>query len=186
MKSLDPKIERVISKCLKPEVDERPVSALAVAARCLAAIRSRPLSRPAKRHHPRWWRLRAVATSFRFARRWLRPAWIVLSLLAVVLLYQRVILLNRVPLPKPPAALQDRAQRLASLGFDPAAAVDTASGLGLSLDYARFIEATSTAPIGGTSFAQCGPRHSSSGTAPVLSCLFRGEPRFPSAERIRR
>ena len=31
VKSLDPKIERVIAKCLKPEADERPVSALAVA-----------------------------------------------------------------------------------------------------------------------------------------------------------
>ena len=74
-------------------------------------------------------------------------AWIVLSLVAVVLVYQRVMLLNRVPLPKPPAALEDRAQEaLTSLGFDPAGAVDRASGLGLSLDYARFIDATSTAP----------------------------------------
>ena len=39
VKSLDPKIERVIAKCLKPEVDERPVSALAVAA-ALAGWRS--------------------------------------------------------------------------------------------------------------------------------------------------
>jgi hypothetical protein len=65
----------------------------------------------------------------------------------IVTLYQRVILLNRVPTPKPPAALEDRAKEaLASLGFDPAAAMDTASGLGFSLDYARYIDAESTAP----------------------------------------
>ncbi len=46
-----------------------------------------------------------------------------LSLVAIVLLYQRVILLNRMPLPKPPAALQDRAQEaLQTLGYDPAGA----------------------------------------------------------------
>ena len=115
--------------------------------RCPAAIRSRPLSPPAKRRHRRWWRLPGSRDVLSLRATMAAAAWIVLSLLAVVLLYQRVILLNRVPLPKPPAALQDRAQEaLASLGFDPAAAVDTASGLGLSLDYARFIDATSTAP----------------------------------------
>ena len=147
VKSLDPKIERVISKCLKPEVDERPVSALAVAAALpggdplAAALAAGETPSPA---------MVAAAGSrdvLSLRATMAAAAWIVLSLLAVVLLYQRVILLNRVPLPKPPAALQDRAQEaLASLGFDPAAAVDTASGLGLSLDYARFIEATSTAP----------------------------------------
>ena len=147
VKSLDPKIERVISKCLKPEVDERPVSALAVAAALpggdplAAALAAGETPSPA---------MVAAAGSrdvLSLRATMAAAAWIVFSLLAVVLLYQRVILLNRVPLPKPPAALQDRAQEaLASLGFDPAAAVDTASGLGLSLDYARFIEATSTAP----------------------------------------
>ena len=147
VKSLDPKIERVIAKCLKPEVDERPVSALAVAAALpggdplAAALAAGETPSPA---------MVAAAGSrdvLSLRATMAAAAWIVFSLLAVVLLYQRVILLNRVPLPKPPAALQDRAQEaLASLGFDPAAAVDTASGLGLSLDYARFIEATSTAP----------------------------------------
>ena len=147
VKSLDPKIERVIAKCLKPEADERPVSALAVAAALpggdplAAALAAGETPSPA---------MVAAAGSrdvLSLRATMAAAAWIVLSLLAVVLLYQRVILLNRVPLPKPPAALQDRAQEaLASLGFDPAAAVDTASGLGLSLDYARFIDATSTAP----------------------------------------
>ena len=147
VKSLDPKIERVIAKCLKPEVGERPVSALAVAAALpggdplAAALAAGETPSPA---------MVAAAGSrdvLSLRATMAAAAWIVFSLLAVVLLYQRVILLNRVPLPKPPAALQDRAQEaLASLGFDPAAAVDTASGLGLSLDYARFIEATSTAP----------------------------------------
>jgi hypothetical protein len=33
----------------------------------------------------------------------------------IVVLYQRVFLLNHVPMPKPPAALQDRAQEIVSV-----------------------------------------------------------------------
>ncbi len=147
VKSLDIKIERAILKCLKPEADDRPVSALAVAAAlpggdplaaALAAGETPSPAMVAAAGSRDALSVRATAVA---------ASWIVLSLVVIVLVYQRVILLNRVPLPKPPAALVDRAQEaLASLGFDPAGAADTASGLGLSLDYARFIGATSTAP----------------------------------------
>ena len=74
VKSLDPKIERVILRSASsPRSMNGQCRRSPSPRRCLAAIRSRPLSPPAKRHHPRWWRLREVATSFRFARRWLRP-----------------------------------------------------------------------------------------------------------------
>ena len=141
VKTLDPKIERTILRCLKPEAGERPASALAVAgalpggdplAAALAAGETPSPAMVAAAGSREALSVRATIAG---------AVWIALSLFVVVLLYQRVILLNRVPLPKPPAALQDRAQEaLASLGFDPATAVDSASGLGLSLDYARFID----------------------------------------------
>jgi serine/threonine-protein kinase len=146
VKTLDPKIERAIMRCLQPDVNERPPSALGVAAALpggdplAAALAAGETPSPAM--------VAAAGSRAALSSRatLAAAAWIVVSLAVIVGLYQRVILLNRVPLPKPPEALEDRAREaLASLGFDPAAAVDAASGLGLSLDYARYLEASSAA-----------------------------------------
>jgi hypothetical protein len=73
-------------------------------------------------------------------------AWVVVSLVALLVLYQRVMFLNRVPTPKTPEALQDRAiEAMARLGYTEPP-LDSASGLGYSLDYASYIDRTSTAP----------------------------------------
>ena len=103
-------------------------------------------------------------------------------------LYQRVILLNRVPLPKPPAALQDRAQEaLASLGFDPATAV----GLRHRDSGCRSTTRGSSTrrpprPTAGTCCARSGQRRSSSGTAPAHGCSCRGDRRTRLAAPTRR
>ena len=97
VKSLDIKIERAILKCLKPEVDERPVSALAVAAAlpggdplaaALAAGETPSPAMVAAAGSRDALSVRATAVA---------ASWIVLSLVVIVLVYQRVILLNRVP-----------------------------------------------------------------------------------------
>jgi hypothetical protein len=73
-------------------------------------------------------------------------AWIVASALAILLVYQHVLMINRTPLPKPPDALVDRAQEVVQkLGYADRV-VSTAAGLGTSLDWARYIDATSAAP----------------------------------------
>ncbi len=147
VKSLDPKIERAIMRCLRPEVEERPASPLAVAAvlpggdPLAAALAAGETPSPAM--------VAAAGSREALSSRATMAAavWIVLSLALVVVLYQRVILPNRVPMPKPPAALVDRAQEaLLNLGFDSGTAVDKASGIGLSLDYARYIDKNLTAP----------------------------------------
>jgi hypothetical protein len=144
VKGLDPGIEQVIMRCLRPEPGARPPNALAVAA---ALPGGDPLAAAlAAGQTPSPEMVAAAATREALSLRATIAAaiWIVASVAAIVILYQRVILLNRVPLPKPPAALQDRAQEaLALLGYD-AVPVDDASGLGISLDYARYVEATST------------------------------------------
>jgi serine/threonine-protein kinase len=146
VRAIDPKVESIIMRCLRPQVEERPATALAVAAAlpggdplaaALAAGETPSPAMVAAAGSREALSLRATVAA---------AVWIVASLIAVVLLYQRVILLNRVPMPKPPAALEDRAmEALSTLGYGAANIADRASGLGLSLDYARFIESSSTA-----------------------------------------
>jgi hypothetical protein len=77
----------------------------------------------------------------------LATCWILLSLLAITVLYQRVMLINRVSTPKTPEALEDRAvEALGKIGYSPDSAASTAYGMGWSLDYANFIGRTSTEP----------------------------------------
>jgi tRNA A-37 threonylcarbamoyl transferase component Bud32 len=147
VKTLDPKIERVILKCLRPEAGDRPSSALAVSAALPGGDPLAAALAAGETPSPAMVAAAASREALSIRATVAATAWIVLSVVFIVVMYQRVILLNRVPLPKPPAALQDRAEEaLASLGYDLAGAVDTASGLGLSRDYARFIESSSTAP----------------------------------------
>ncbi|HEY7497139.1 MAG TPA: protein kinase [Vicinamibacterales bacterium] len=145
VKTIDPKIERAIMRCLRPEIEARPGSALAVAASLpggdplAAALAAGETPSPAM--------VAAAGSREALSVRATLGAviWIAASTIAIVMLYQSVILMNRVPLPKPPAALEDRAQEaLTTLGYG-ARAQDSAAGLGLSLDYARYIEATSSA-----------------------------------------
>ncbi len=188
VKTLDLKIERAILRCLKPEVDERPASALAVAAALpggdplAAALAAGETPSPAM--------VAAAGSREALSARATvaAAAWIVLSLVVIVLLYQRVILLNRVPLPKPPAALEDRAQEaLASLGFDPAERGRLRVG---AWAVARLCEVHRRDVNGARPLeaccAPCGPRRSSSGIARAHSCSFPGEWSTRSAAPIRR
>jgi tRNA A-37 threonylcarbamoyl transferase component Bud32 len=145
VKDLAPKIESAIMRCLRQEREERPASALAVAvalpggdplAAALAAGET-----PSPEMVAAAGSREVLSTRATFAA----AAWIVVSLAIIVMLYQRVIMANRLPMPKAPAALQDRAQEtLAALGYHDVPA-DSAHGLTLSLDYPRFIDSTSKA-----------------------------------------
>jgi serine/threonine-protein kinase len=143
VRDLDLQIERGIMRCLAPAPEDRPASALAVAA---ALPGGDPLAAALAAGETPSPEMVAAAggaevVSARVA--WMAAAWIVLSLVAIAVLYQRVMLINRVSTPKPPAALQDRAaEALAKLGYT-GPFLATASGHGFSLDYARYIESTS-------------------------------------------
>jgi len=72
--------------------------------------------------------------------------WIGLSLIVLVVLFQRLQVVNHIDLPKVPAALQDRAAEIVGkLGYGDKM-VSSASGLGLDLDWARSIDATHREP----------------------------------------
>src|SRR5512145_2556349 len=118
VRDLSPEIEQAILKCLRPDVAGRPSGALAVAAilpggdPLAAALAAGETPSPEMV-------AAAGGTEVLSARAALgMAAWIAVSLVAIVVLYDRVMLINRVPTPKTPAALEDRAsEALARLGY---------------------------------------------------------------------
>jgi serine/threonine protein kinase len=145
VKSLDPKIEAAIMRCLKPQIDERPATALAVAAVLPGGDPLAAALAAGETPSPQMVAAAGSRDVLSLAATVATALWIVASLIAVVLLYQRVQIVNRVPLPKPPAALEDRAQEaLVALGYPLPSRGNSASGFGVSRDYVHFIEATST------------------------------------------
>jgi serine/threonine-protein kinase len=146
VRDLDPAIERIIFRCLESDPRQRPASALAVAAALpggdpLAAALAAGET-PSPEMVAAAAQTEAVASPIVIGN----LAWIALSLVVVVVLFQRFQLLNQVDLPKVPAALQDRAAEIAGkLGYG-GQIVSSASGLGLDLDWARSIDATHREP----------------------------------------
>ena len=146
VRDLSSEIESAVMRCLRPDPAARPVSALAVAALLPGGD---PLAAAlAAGETPSPEMVAAAGTNEVVSARTAlaAAAWIALSLIGIMLMYQHVMLINRIPSPKSPAALQDRAEEaLAKLGYGGDAA-DRAFGLAISLDYARYIQATSSAP----------------------------------------
>jgi serine/threonine-protein kinase len=145
VRDLEPQIETTILRCLRPSPAQRPNSALAVAASLPGGD---PLAAAlAAGETPSPEMVAAAGTADAVQSHWVTAglAWIAVALVALTLMYQRVMLINRVPSGKPPAALQDRAQEaLAKLGYDTSSHY-AASGLSMSTDYARFIARTTNA-----------------------------------------
>ena len=146
VRDLDQSIERVIFGCLEADPARRPASALRVAA---ALPGGDPLAAALAAGETPSPEMVAAAGITDAAPTRIVAAhviWIAVSLAAVVALYQRVLIVNHVSLPKPPAALQDRIEEIvARLGYRNGI-VSSAAGLGVDLDWARHVEATRSDP----------------------------------------
>src|SRR5437016_689254 len=145
VKGLDPLIEKVIDRCLQKDPEHRPSSAIAVTAALpggdpiAAALAAGETPSPEMV-------AAAASTTEALSKTTIVAAtmWIALSAVALMALYQRVLLVNQAPLPKPPAALIDRAQDIAQkLGYGDQASY-SAAGLTTSLDWVRYVAATNT------------------------------------------
>ena len=142
VKSLDPKIELAIMRCLKPQAGDRPASALAVAAALpggdplAAALAAGETPSPAM----------VAEAGHRDA---LHPAVglaLVATIIAGLLTYAGLadgrLLFARVPMQRSLDSLDDRAREIgASLGH-PARPTDTARGLRIDHEYLRHIAGT--------------------------------------------
>jgi hypothetical protein len=146
VKSLDPKIEAAILRCLKPDPNERPATALAVAAALpggdplAAALAAGETPSPemvaaagqTEAMHP------AIGLTF--------VAAVLAALMICAAAGDRYLLYARVPMQKTLDSLQDRARDImASLGY-PTTAIDSFRGLAINGDVLVNISRTSNAP----------------------------------------
>jgi tRNA A-37 threonylcarbamoyl transferase component Bud32 len=147
VRDLDPQIERAIMRCLAPDPRHRPGSALAVAASLPGGDPLAAALAAGETPSPEMVAAAGGVEVVSARRAALGAAWIACSLIAILICYERIMIINRVSTPKTPEALQDRAvETLAKLGYGPDLLASTAWGMGFSLDYAEFIENNSIAP----------------------------------------
>jgi serine/threonine-protein kinase len=145
VRDLSPDVENAIMWCLQPEASARAPSALAVSAALPGGDPLAAAIAAGQTPSPEMVAAAGSTTAISMRAAAAGALWVVVSLLAIMLMYQRVMMVNRVPPAKSPAALQDRAEEaLRKLGYTDASAY-RASGMGLSLDFARYVDRTSSA-----------------------------------------
>ena len=146
VRDLDSGIERVIMRCLEPDPARRPGSALGVAAALPGGDPLAAALAAGETPSPDMVAAAGAGSAMSLRTAVACAATIAVVLVAIVALYQRVLMSNVAPLPKPPAALIDRAQEIVQkLGYGDHVA-STAAGFATSLDWARHIDRTMTEP----------------------------------------
>ena len=144
VRDLAPDIESGIMRCLRPDPESRPATALAVAASLPGGDPLAAALAAGETPSPEMVAAAGMTDVVSARHALLGAAWIALGLLVIVLMYQRVLLVNRVPIPKPADALADRAQEaVARLGY-PGPYRATASGMTVSTDYLNYVAQTNS------------------------------------------
>jgi serine/threonine-protein kinase len=145
-KDVDPALEHVVQRCLASDPNERPASARVVLAMLPGGDPLQAAVLAGETPSPEM-----VAAAARVGD--LRPslAWSVLgcslvSLVAFTLLAERYDLFRRVPLPKPPEALAERAKEVLSRLGHAGEPVDRAYGFTVSNAYIDYVERSDPSP----------------------------------------
>jgi protein kinase-like protein len=143
VRDLDEAIERTILRCLEQQPTRRPASALGVAAALPGGDPLAAALAAGETPSPEMVAAADTGEALSIRAAVLASASVVAMLIAIVLLDQHVLLLNRVPMPKTPDALVDRAQDVvAKLGWSEAAKA-SASSMGSATQWLRYVGAAS-------------------------------------------
>ena len=146
VKDLDPAIERVILRCLAKDPDQRPPSALTVAASLPGGDPLAAALAAGETPSPAMLVAAGESEALGVGRGLAAVAFVVIGMIVITVLSARITIAGLVPLDKPPAVLADRAQQIiASLGYTDRIA-DSASALAISQPYLTWLAANDHRP----------------------------------------
>jgi serine/threonine-protein kinase len=157
VKSLDPKIELAIMRCLKPQIGERPATALAVAAALPGGDPLAAALAAGETPSPEMVAAAGTTDALHPAVGVALVAAIVAGLVTYAAIADRKLLYPHVPMQRSLDSLDDRAREiLGSLGY-PSRPTDTARGLAVNSDLIRHIATTNQSANRWDSLSGAGP-----------------------------
>ena len=168
VKNLDPKIEAVIERCLKPQPDERPVGALAIAAALPGGDPLAAALAAGETPSPDMVAAAGQTDAVHPAIGLALVGFVAGALILCGAAGDRSLLYARVPMQKSLDSLQDRARDImTSFGYSTTA-IDSMRGLSVNFDVIAHISQTSTTPDRWDVLDRR--------TAPVMQFWFRSSP----------
>jgi serine/threonine-protein kinase len=168
VRELSPEIDRAIMRCLAPNPAGRPASALAVSA---ALPGGDPLAAAlAAGETPSPEMVAAAGEAGVLSRVWgmAMLASTLAGIVAVALLADRSLLVNRASFTKPADVLEERAREIIALAGYTETPADTARGAAVNNEYVQWVARTGTSPSKWDSIGD--------GTAPLLEFWYRTSP----------